>query len=78
MNEFMQHIQKANRLEEITQRIGFAIWQLQELEGVSARYFVLLGQAQKGMGEVSGNELVKKAEKKRLARLSRIFGKKGC
>jgi hypothetical protein len=29
MNE---HLEKANRLAVITQRIGFALWQIQELE----------------------------------------------
>lgn len=64
MNEFMQQLQKANRLKEITQRVGFALWQLQELEDVSAQYFVLLAQAKKGMGEAAGNVLTEKARKK--------------
>ena len=63
MNEFIQQLQKANRLTEITQRIGFALWQIQELEGVSAQYFVLLAQAIKGMGEAAGNVLIEKAKK---------------
>jgi len=73
----MQQMQKANRLKEITQRIGFAIWQLQELEGVSAQYFVLLGQAKKGMGEAAGNDLVKKAKKKTFGRTIQNLKKKG-
>ena len=51
MNEFIQEMQKANLFNDITQRIGFALWQIQELESFSAQYFVLLAQAKKGMGE---------------------------
>jgi hypothetical protein len=59
-----QQLEKANRLTEITQRIGFCLWQIQELEGVSAQYFVLLAQAKKGMGLTAGNALSEKAKKK--------------
>lgn len=61
-------MEKANRLKEITQRIGFALWQIQELEGVSAQYFVLAAQAEKGMGEVAGNAIVEEARKKTFGR----------
>jgi hypothetical protein len=44
-------MQKANLFNDITQRIGFALWQIQERERFSAQYFVLLAQAKKGMGE---------------------------
>lgn len=54
----------SERLSVITQRIGFALWQLQELEGVSAQYFVLLEKARKGMGLAEGNKLVEKAQSK--------------
>ena len=47
-------MQEAERLKIITQRIGFALWQIQELEGVSAQYFVIVTQAKKGMGEAAG------------------------
>jgi hypothetical protein len=50
--------QKAERLFRITQRIGFALWQLQELEGVAAHYVVLLTQAKKGMGSEAGIALL--------------------
>ena len=59
-----QQLQKANRLAAITQRIGFVLWQIQELEGVAAQYFVLLAQAKKGMGRAAGNALVDKAQNK--------------
>jgi hypothetical protein len=50
--------QKAERLFRITQRIGFALWQLQELEGVAAHYVVLVTQAKKGMGFEAGIALL--------------------
>jgi hypothetical protein len=50
--------QKAERLFRITQRIGFALWQFQEPEGVAAHYLVLLAQAKKGMGFEAGIALL--------------------
>jgi hypothetical protein len=41
METLNQQLQKADRLAAITQRIGFALWQIQGLEGVAAQYFVL-------------------------------------
>ncbi|BBO91737.1 hypothetical protein DSCOOX_49170 [Desulfosarcina ovata subsp. ovata] len=64
MEELRQQIEKADRLAAITQRIGFALWQIQELEGVTAQYFVLVVQAKKGMGLFAGNALDEKAKKK--------------
>ena len=64
MEELRQQIEKADRLAAITQRIGFALWQIQELEGVTAQYFVLVVQAKKGMGLAPGNALDEKAKKK--------------
>lgn len=58
MNSLEQQLQKANRLSLISEKIGFALWQLQELEGTSAQFFVLLAQASKGMGLDKGNALV--------------------
>ena len=64
MEELRQQLEKADRLAAITQRIGFALWQIQELEGVTAQYFVLVVQAKKGMGLAAGNTLDKKAKEK--------------
>jgi hypothetical protein len=50
--------QQAERLFLITQRVGFALWQLQELEGVAAHYVVLVTQARKGMGSEAGMALL--------------------
>ena len=64
MKDLAHQLEKADRLAAITQRIGFALWQIQELEGVSAQYFVLVVQAKKGMGLAAGNALEEKAKKK--------------
>jgi hypothetical protein len=55
---------KIGRLETVTQRIGYALWQLQELEGCSATCFVLLVQASRGMGMAAGEALLKTAHGK--------------
>ena len=54
---------KSERLGALTQAVGFALWQLQILEGSTAQYFVLVEQAQPGMGEEKGNLLVEKAQR---------------
>lgn len=57
----------ADRLAAISQRIGFALWQLQELEDISAHYLVLVLRANRGMGVVPGQALLDAA-------LSKTFG----
>ncbi|KVW94234.1 hypothetical protein [Thiobacillus denitrificans] len=64
MTTLAQQLEKADRLATVTQGVGFALWQLQELEGVAAQHFVLLVQAKKGMGLAEGNALVEKAQTK--------------
>ena len=54
----------ANRLSAITQQVGFTLWQLQELEGVCATYYVLVKEAALGMGEEAGDVLDQKAKEK--------------
>lgn len=61
MNTLHNEMLKANRLEAITQRVGFALWQLQELEGTTAQYYVLVVHAKPGMGVAAGQELLDKA-----------------
>jgi hypothetical protein len=53
-----------DRLALISQRVGFALWQLQELEGVTATYLVLVARAKKGMGASAGEALVAEAKSK--------------
>jgi hypothetical protein len=62
-----EYLKAAERLDAITQRVGFALWQLQELEGVAAQCFVLLAQATPGMGEAAAAPLLDAAR-------SRTFG----
>ncbi|MBL8437284.1 MAG: hypothetical protein JNM61_03715 [Zoogloeaceae bacterium] len=64
MSTLAQQLAKADRLAAVTQSIGFALWQLQALEGDAAGYFVLLAKAKKGMGLTEGNALVEKAQGK--------------
>ncbi|MGK7894881.1 MAG: hypothetical protein AB4372_15005 [Xenococcus sp. (in: cyanobacteria)] len=64
MQELDTQLEKANRLSAITQQLGFALWQLQELEGVCAKYYILVEKADFGMGEETGNALEQKAKKK--------------
>ncbi len=64
MDPVIAYFEQAERLNEITQRVGFALWQLQELEGLAATYFVLLAQAERGMGQEAGEILVAKAQGK--------------
>lgn len=64
MTTLAQQLEKADRLATVTQGVGFALWQLQELEGVAAAHFVLLVQAKEGMGLAEGNALVEKAQTK--------------
>jgi hypothetical protein len=64
MKNLVKEVGKAERLAEVTQQVGFTLWQLQELEGVTAQYFVLVAQATKGMGIEAGNTLEAKAKKR--------------
>gem|GEM_PF-1055679 len=54
---------RAERLESLTQAVGFALWQLQILEGSTAQYYVLVELAEPMMGEDNGNVLVEKAQR---------------
>lgn len=56
--------ERADRLGEICQAIGFTLLQLQTLEGSTAQFFVLVEQAIPHMGEEQGNALVVEAQRK--------------
>lgn len=64
MDPGVEYFERAQRLDEITRRVGFTLWQLQELEGVAATYFVLLAQSKPAMGREAGEILVAKAKGK--------------
>lgn len=63
MKNLENQLEAADRLTAITQRVGYALWQLQELEGVSATTFVLIAEAEKGMGLAAGEALEERAKK---------------
>ena len=50
MHDLAGQLAMADRLAAITQQVGFALWQLQALEGATAQYYVLIAQAVRGMG----------------------------
>ncbi len=64
MDSLTVHLRMSERLSEITQRVGYTLWQLQELEGVAATYFVLLAEAKRSMGVQAGEILIAKAKGK--------------
>lgn len=57
MNDFDTQLNKADRLDAITRQLGFALWQLQALEDVTAKYYVLVALATRGMGIEAGKRL---------------------
>lgn len=77
MSDLETQLEKANRLSGITQQIGFALWQLQELESVCAIYYVLVEEAEFGMGKEAGNALEEKANKKTFGTTMHKFAKAG-
>jgi len=77
MDTIAQRLETADRLNEILRRVGFALWQIQELESVAAQYFVLLSQAQKGMGLQAGNILIEEAQKKTFGATIRRLAQSG-
>jgi hypothetical protein len=68
MTSFHEELQKADRLDLIARKVGFALWQLQELEGSAAQYLVLVAKAKPGIGLAAGQALVEEAQ-------SRTFGR---
>jgi len=77
IRRWVMDMQKADRLYMITQRIGYAIWQIQELERCTAHYLVLATQAKRGMGAKAGNELLLKAVGRTLGETLRQAKKAG-
>lgn len=55
-------LEQAEQLSIIAEKIGHTLWQIQELEGVCATYYILMTKATRGMGEEAGNILLKKAK----------------
>lgn len=45
MNTLAQQLEKADRLATVIQSVGFALWQLQELEGVTVQHVGRISEA---------------------------------
>ena len=65
------------RLAVLMQSVGFAVWQLQELETSVATYLVIRVHAHRGIGTVPGEQLIKKAEGRTLGSLVTELAKSG-
>ena len=65
------------RLAMLMQSVGFAVWQLQELETSVATYLVIRIHANRGIGTVPGEQLIKKAEGRTLGSLVTELAKSG-
>jgi len=76
MTQFQTHSERADRLYSVAQRIGFALWQLQELEGVCATYFVLLAEAKPGSRLAAGNRRGAKAKNRTIGTTLRKLRKR--
>ena len=59
------------------QHVGFAVWQLQELETLAASYLVVRVKATKGIGKEKGEALLATAEKCTFGTLLRDLEKAG-
>jgi uncharacterized protein YutE (UPF0331/DUF86 family) len=77
MDNLAHRLEMADRLSQVFHRLGFVLWQIQELESVAAQYFVLVAEAQKGMGLDAGNALIEKAQKKTFGATVSRFSKAG-
>lgn len=64
MHDLAGQLAMADRLAAITQKVGFALWQLQVLEGATAKYYVLIAQAVRGMGVEAATPMLRDAEAK--------------
>lgn len=78
MTSFDDQLAPGNRLAMITQEIGYALWQLQNLEETTAQYFVLLTQAKPQMGIEAGKILFEKASKKTFGTTIHALVKTEC
>ena len=67
--EALEQLRMSKRLSEISQEVGFTLWQIQELENVLAHYFVLVTKATRGMGLEGGNTLIADAQSKTFGKI---------
>lgn len=70
-------IESAEALATLMQRIGFALWQLQELETAVATYVVVRLKAHRGMGAEQAARLEAAAERRTFGALRRDLADSG-
>ena len=68
---------KADRFAAIMQQIGFAIWQLQELEWATAHYLTLRFRAKRGIGQEAGTALLEAAGRRTFGSLLKELSQSG-
>lgn len=67
----MDKLAAANALATLVHRVGFAVWQLQELENTAAVYVVLRLRQTRGVGLRRGQEIAATVEKRTFGALLR-------
>ena len=70
-------VERSERLGSLMQSVGFALWQLQELETTAATYLVVRVHASRGIGTVQGDSLLKHAEGRTFGALLKELAKSG-
>lgn len=70
-------LEKAERLSSLMQSVGFAVWQLQELETTVAGYLVIRLHACPGIGQKRGEALIQRAQSRTLGSLLKELNKSG-
>ncbi len=70
-------MERAEMLTMLMQSVGFAVWQLQELENSTATYLVVRVVATPGIGLQKGQELMQRTESRTLGSLAKELGKTG-
>lgn len=68
MTDINSHLRASDRLGAIYKQLGLALWRFQELEGVVARYYVLVALASRGMGITQGLALERTIKGKTFGR----------
>lgn len=70
-------LEHSERLAALMQSVGFAVWQLQELETTVATYMALRLHVHPGIGRSQGEAILKAAEGRTLGSLLRELAKSG-
>jgi uncharacterized protein YutE (UPF0331/DUF86 family) len=70
-------LEVSKQLASLMQSVGFALWQLQELETTVATYLVMRVHAHCGIGKAQGGSLLKQAEGRTLGALLKDLAKSG-